>query len=66
MLLKKTRTLMICFSLVILFSSCRVWNNMFPQKYGCPTNGKNVGAEQLLSGDAKTMKAVKKAKKFKA
>jgi hypothetical protein len=39
---------------------------MFPVKYGCPTNGKNVGAEQLLSGDAKTMKAVKKAKKFKA
>jgi len=32
---------------------------------GCPTNGKNVGAERILSGDANTMKAVKKAKKFK-
>jgi hypothetical protein len=33
---------------------------------GCPTNGRNVGAERVLSGDAKTMKAIKKAKKFKA
>jgi hypothetical protein len=33
---------------------------------GCPTNGKNVGAEKLLSGDAKGIKAAKKAKKFKA
>lgn len=33
---------------------------------GCPSNGKNVGAEKILSGDAKTMKALKKAKKFRA
>ncbi len=33
---------------------------------GCPTNGKNIGAEPLLSGDAKAMKAAKKAKKFRA
>jgi hypothetical protein len=33
---------------------------------GCPTNGRNVGAEKVLSGDAKTMKAIKKARKFKA
>ena len=32
---------------------------------GCPTNGRNVGAEKVLSGDAKTMKAIKKARKFK-
>lgn len=31
------------------------------QKSGCPSNGKNVGAEKLLSGDK-----VPKAKKFKA
>jgi hypothetical protein len=31
------------------------------QKSGCPSNGKNVGAERLLSGDK-----VPKAKKFKA
>ena len=33
---------------------------------GCPTNGKNVGAERILSGDLETMKAVKKAPKFKS
>lgn len=33
---------------------------------GCPTNGANVGAEKLLSGDPKAIKAAKKAKKFKA
>jgi hypothetical protein len=34
-------------------------------KYGCPTNGRNVGAEKLLSGDAKHSKDVKAAKKAK-
>lgn len=32
---------------------------------GCPTNGKNIGAERLLSGDVQAMKAAKKAGKFK-
>lgn len=31
-------------------------------KVGCPTDGRNVGAEKLLGGDDKTMKAAKKAK----
>ena len=43
-----------------LFSSCKVWNSMFGPKYGCPSNGKNVGAERILSGEK-----VPKAKKFK-
>jgi len=30
-------------------------------KYGCPSNGKNVGAERVLSGEK-----VPKAKKFKS
>ena len=36
------------------------------EKYGCPTNGKNVGAERILSGDKDAIKAAKKAKKFKS
>jgi hypothetical protein len=66
MVVKKTRILLIGFGLVIFFSSCRVWNNMFPPKYGCPSNGKNIGAERVLDGDPETTKALKKAKKFKA
>jgi hypothetical protein len=53
-------------AVMVLFSSCRVWQKVFPPKYGCPTNGKNVGAEQLLSGDKKAIKAAKKAKRFRS
>jgi hypothetical protein len=40
--------------------------NMFKPKYGCPSNGKNVGAEKLVSGDPDASKAARKAKKFKS
>jgi len=43
--------------IILLASSCRV----FGPKYGCPSNGKNVGAERILSGEK-----VPKAKKFKS
>ena len=49
----------------MLLSSCSVWNKMFGPKYGCPTNGKNVGAEKLANGDPEAEKAARKAKKFK-
>jgi hypothetical protein len=42
-------------------SSCKLWNNLFGPKYGCPSNGKNVGAERILSGEK-----VPKAGKFKS
>jgi len=35
------------------------------EKYGCPTNGKNIGAERILSGDKAAIKAARKAGKFK-
>lgn len=50
-----------CLALLTLGSSCRLWNNVFGPKYGCPGNGKNVGAERILSGEK-----VPKAKKFKS
>ena len=50
----------------MLFSSCSLWSNLFKPKYGCPSNGKNVGAEKIISGDPDAMKSVKKAKKFKS
>jgi hypothetical protein len=52
--------------LISSLSSCQVWNKIFKPKYGCPSNGKNVGAEKIISGDPEAMKALKKAKKFKS
>ncbi|HKH61074.1 MAG TPA: hypothetical protein VKA49_09600 [Flavitalea sp.] len=49
-----------CLVIVLFASSCRLWNNAFGPKYGCPSNGKNVGAERILAGEK-----VPKAKKFK-
>ena len=46
---------------VLTMSSCKMWNSMFGPKYGCPSNGKNVGAEKLVNGEKPP-----KAKKFKA
>ncbi len=46
-----------------MFSSCSIFRRH--EKYGCPTNGKNVGAEKILSGDKDAIKAAKKAGKFK-
>jgi len=53
-------------SLIVLLSSCGKLSNMFKRKSGCPTNGKNVGAEKILSGDPKAAKDAKKAKKFRS
>lgn len=64
--MKNLRFLVIMFGLVMVLSSCKLWNNIFKPKYGCPSNGKNVGAEKVLSGDPATMKALKKAKKFRS
>ncbi len=50
-----------CF-VIILASSC----NLFKRGTGCPTNGKNIGAEKLISGDPDAEKAARKAKKFRS
>lgn len=47
----------VCF-VVFTFIGCKA-------QYGCPSSGRNVGAERLLSGDKKSMKDVKKAGKFR-
>ncbi len=55
--MKKGLVAILC---VFIFCSCSI----FKKKYGCPTNGKNIGAERILSGDKSAIKAAKKAKKF--
>ncbi|NOT49930.1 MAG: hypothetical protein HOP10_01475 [Chitinophagaceae bacterium] len=68
--MKSLRHLTIALSLVLLLSSCKLFNSIGlfnkKEKTGCPSNGKNVGAEKILSGDPKATKDAKKAKKFKS
>jgi hypothetical protein len=60
--MKFVRLILLATTISFVFSSCSLWNKMFGPKYGCPSNGKNVGAEKLLDDP----KAAKKAKKFKS
>jgi hypothetical protein len=62
--MKNFRSILILVALSLILSSCSLWNKVFGPKYGCPSNGRNVGAEKLLSGDmsSKEMKKAKKAK----
>lgn len=46
------------FALLILISSC----SLFKPKYGCPSDGRNIGAEKIAAGDPKATKAAMKAK----
>ena len=64
--MKRTVNSILLVVLISSLSSCQVWNKIFKPKYGCPSNGKNVGAEKIISGDPEAMKAMKKAKKFKS
>ncbi|HKP32270.1 MAG TPA: hypothetical protein VJT83_06065 [Chitinophagaceae bacterium] len=58
---RPTVLILACSLVISTGTSCSVFRNMFGPKYGCPGNGKNVGAERILSGEK-----VPKAKKFKA
>ena len=56
----KARTFLILIvlgALVCIMPAC----SLFGPKYGCPSNGKNVGAERVLTGEK-----VPKAGKFKS
>ena len=47
-------------TVMFLMSSCFIFKKK--DKYGCPSDGRNVGAEKIVSGDAKATKAASKAK----
>ncbi len=64
--MKNLRFYALALSITFCLSSCGMLSRMFPKKTGCPTNGKNVGAEKILSGDPKAAKDAKKAKKFRS
>lgn len=64
--MKNLRLFIMSLGIVMLLSSCGFFSNLFKPKYGCPSNGKNVGAEKIVSGDPDATKAARKAKKFKS
>jgi hypothetical protein len=59
--MKKTLLILTCAA--FLLSGCFI-SRIFHKKdkVGCPTNGRNVGAEKILGGDKKAIAAEKKAK----
>ncbi len=61
-MMKKPILIIAVLSFGIMTTSC----NLFKPKYGCPSNGKNIGAEKLVSGDPAAEKAARKARKFKS
>lgn len=58
------KKLFIALMAVSLLSSGCFISRLFGKKdkVGCPTNGRNVGAEKILSGDKKAIEAERKAK----
>ncbi len=65
--MKKISLVLVVGSMVIGLSSCSFFQGIFggKPKSGCPSNGKNIGAEKLASGDPKAEKLARKAGKFK-
>ena len=59
--MKKALLILTCAA--FLLSGCFI-SRLFHKKdkYGCPSDGRNVGAEKLASGDKKALAAEKKAK----
>ena len=54
------KKLLAYFFCIYLLSACSLFRKN--EKYGCPTNGRNIGAEKLAADDGKAMKESSKAK----
>ncbi len=54
------KKLIVAFACILFLSGCFIFKKK--DKYGCPTNGRNVGAEKIAAGDPAAIKASNKAK----
>jgi hypothetical protein len=54
------KKLLLAVFVVSLLSSCSLFRKS--EKRGCPSNGRNIGAERIASGDEKAIRASNKAK----
>lgn len=50
--------------MVVAFFSCSIFHKS--DKVGCPSNGKNIGAEKLVIDNPRAAKLAKDAPKYKA
>ena len=55
--MKKILVAFVCLSFL---SGCFIFKKK--DKYGCPTDGRNVGAEKIAAGDPAALKSSRKAK----
>ena len=54
------KKIIVAFTCIAFLSGCFIFKKK--DKYGCPSNGRNIGAEKLASGDEKALKQSSKAK----
>ena len=57
------KKIILSFFVLSMLNSCfisRIFHKK--EKYGCPTNGRNIGAEKIAAGDEKAIRASNKAK----
>lgn len=54
------KKIFVAIACISFLSGCFIFKKK--DKYGCPTNGRNIGAEKLASGDPAAVKANNKAK----
>jgi hypothetical protein len=55
------KKIIIAVTCLYFLSACSLFKKG-AEKTGCPSNGRNVGAEKILAGDEKAIKDSKKAK----
>ncbi|MEP7145228.1 MAG: hypothetical protein ABI707_20250 [Ferruginibacter sp.] len=54
------RKFIVAFACISFLGGCFVFQKK--DKYGCPSNGRNIGAEKLAAGDEDALKKSEKAK----
>ncbi len=66
--MKNCKPILLAGVMMMMLSSCNLFHSIFGgggSKNGCPSNGKNVGAERLMTDDPKAKKSIPKAPKYK-
>ena len=54
------KKIILAFACIYFLSGCFIFQKK--DKYGCPSNGRNIGAEKLAAGDEEALKKSEKAK----